>query len=205
MLSLRKPSESEIISYLIAQKGQPFSYSKVGATKSSAPAGYSVDRHRELLGYGMDTFERAKLAVQRWQMFPVQMTELCWPDKAIEPETIVAVLARAPGFWTLNPCRVVYVIDEVAPCGNDEVFRFGFAYGTLPDHLECGEERFCVEWNSGNDRVHYDLLSFSKPQNLVARVGYPLVRKAQARFRRLSAKAMRTAVQSSEAIMAGHI
>jgi hypothetical protein len=29
------------------------------------------------------------------------------------------------GVWTLNTCRIVYVVDEAT--------RFGFAYGTLPD------------------------------------------------------------------------
>jgi len=202
MLSMWKPTESEIISYLIAQRGQPFSYSEVGATKLSIPEGYCVDRHRELLGHGMDTFERAKSALQNWKLFPAEMTELCWPDKPIEPETIVAVLAKAPGFWTLNPCRVVYVIDDIVARGHGEVLRFGFAYGTLPGHLECGEERFCVEWNSANDKVHYDLLAFSKPQNFVSRLGYTLVRDAQARFRRLSGKAMQEAVNSGNSLVA---
>ena len=48
----------------------------------------------------------------------------------------MAVLARSLGLWWLNACRIVCVIDEDRP-----VTGFGFAYGTLPDHAESGEER----------------------------------------------------------------
>jgi uncharacterized protein (UPF0548 family) len=36
--------------------------------------------------------------------------------------------------WWLNACRIVYVVDEEGP-----VKRFGFAYGTLPEHAESGK------------------------------------------------------------------
>ena len=50
---------------------------------------------------------------------------------------MVAILARSIGLWWLNACRIVAVVDEDGP-----VKRFGFAYGTLPDHAGSGEERF---------------------------------------------------------------
>ena len=46
----------------------------------------------------------------------------------------MAVQARTFGFWSLSAARIVYVIEDAAP-----VKRFGFAYGTLPNHVECGE------------------------------------------------------------------
>ena len=36
--------------------------------------------------------------------------------------------------------------------------KFGFAYGTLPDHAATGEERFLIEWNQDDDSVWYDIL-----------------------------------------------
>jgi len=48
----------------------------------------------------------------------------------------------------------VYVIDETVP-----VRRFGFAYGTLPAHVEQGEERFSVELHA-DGAVWYDLRAF---------------------------------------------
>ena len=41
--------------------------------------------------------------------------------------------------------------------------RFGFAYGTLREHAESGEERFTVEWSRDDDRVWYDILAFFAP------------------------------------------
>ena len=35
-------------------------------------------------------------------------------------------MGRAIGFWWLNACRIVYVVDEAGP-----ITQFGFAYGTL--------------------------------------------------------------------------
>ena len=71
--------------------------------------------------------------------------------------------ARHFGFWSLNACRIVYTIDEEGP-----VVRFGFAYGTLPDHAEQGEERFSVEWHHEDGTVWYDILAFSRPNHPLA-------------------------------------
>jgi uncharacterized protein (UPF0548 family) len=101
----------------------------------------------------------------------------------------VAVIARLFGLWWLNACRIVYVVDE-----EGAVQRFGFAYGTLPQHAESGEERFTVEWHEADDAVWYDILAFSRPQQLLARLGYPIARRLQKRFARDSAAAMRRAV-----------
>ena len=69
------------------------------------------------------------------------------------------------------------------------VKRFGFAYGTLRDHAERGEERFMIEWQGSDDSVWYDILAFSQP-NLLAKLGYPLTRRLQKRFARDSLAAM---------------
>jgi uncharacterized protein (UPF0548 family) len=101
----------------------------------------------------------------------------------------VAVVARLFGLWWLNACRIVYVVDEQGP-----VQRFGFAYGTLPGHAESGEERFTVEWREAAGAVWYDIQAFSRPRQVLARLGYPLARRLQRRFARGSAAAMRRAV-----------
>ena len=51
--------------------------------------------------------------------------------------TAVGVRAYHCGSWSLNPARLVYLVEETA-----DVKRFGFGYGTLPGHVERGEERF---------------------------------------------------------------
>jgi uncharacterized protein (UPF0548 family) len=73
--------------------------------------------------------------------------------------------------------------------------HFGFAYGTLPGHVERGEERFLVEWDQGDDAVWYDILAFSRPNHLLTRLGYPVVRRLQKRFGRDSAATVLKAVR----------
>ena len=82
-----------------------------------------------------------------------------------------------------------YTIDEDGP-----VKRFGFAYGTLEDHAESGEVRFLVEWHRESDEVWYDLLAFSRPNQFLARVGYPFSRRLQKKFASESKAAMVKAV-----------
>ena len=97
----------------------------------------------------------------------------------------------APGLWCLNACRIVSVIDEFAATS-----RYGFVYGTLPGHVECGEERFQVEWNRNDDSVWYDILAFSQPNDFLARMGYRIVRKLEKKFARDSAAAMQRAIKT---------
>jgi uncharacterized protein (UPF0548 family) len=113
---------------------------------------------------------------------------LCWGDTPIETGATVAVIVRHLGFWSMNACRIVYVLEE-----NGAVERFGFAYGTLVDHAERGEERFMVEWNRDDDAVWYDLLAASKP-GFCAKLGYPYTRSLQKRFAHDSKTAMKRAV-----------
>jgi uncharacterized protein (UPF0548 family) len=70
------------------------------------------------------------------------------------------------------------------------VRRFGFAYGTLPDHGAIGEEHFMVEWRPADDSVWYDLYAVSRLERPLARLGYPLARAPQRRFVRASKRAM---------------
>jgi len=191
MLSLRKPSPEVIRQFLTAQAKLDFSYSAVGATATTPPAGYVVDHTRIKLGEGEATFTAARHALENWRQFDLGWLEAWSPGTPIKPGEVVAVLARAIGLWWLNACRIVYVVDETGP-----ITKFGFAYGTLPDHAGSGEERFLIEWNRGDDSVWYDILAFSRPQHFLVRLGYPMVRRTQKRFGRESAAAMLRAARN---------
>jgi uncharacterized protein (UPF0548 family) len=104
----------------------------------------------------------------------------------------VAVVIGRLGLWTLNAARIVYVVDE----DDGRVARRGFAYGTLPDHVERGEERFLVEWDRESDRVSYEIRAFSWPNHWITYCGFPVVRRFQAQFRRASIRAMQRAVRA---------
>ena len=107
----------------------------------------------------------------------------------LEKDAIVAVKARACGTWSLSACRVVYVVDEQQP-----LTRSGFAYGTLPDHVERGEERFLIEWDPSDGSVWYDILAFSRPRHPLVRAGFPVARMLQKRFARDSMAVMKSLI-----------
>ena len=191
MFSLTAPSDDAIRRFISRQKDSGFSYPEVGASATTAPHGYNVDRSRVRLGKGEGTWQRAVEATRTWQMFNMPWLRLDRTSAPIQVGTDVAVSVHHFGFYSLNACRIVYVVDE-----EDPVKRFGFAYGTLAEHAESGEERFTVEWDRG-DTIWYDILAFSRPRNLLARLGYPLSRLLQKRFAEDSKAAMLEAVSRS--------
>lgn len=192
MFSLTRPTKAEINAQLEAAASDTFSYPAVGATREpSPPAGFDIDHNRQLLGRGPQAFENAKRAIREWRMFEVPGLQLFHPDTPIEPGHTVGLVAGHLGFYSFNFCRIVYVIDEPG--------RFGFAYGTLRQHAESGEERFTVEYHSDSDEVWYDIYAFSRPGNLLVRLGYPYARYRQKSFAVGSKAAMLKAVRRSSA------
>jgi uncharacterized protein (UPF0548 family) len=190
MLTVRKPSLELMRRYIDAQSKLDYTYTAVGATATESPAGFVVDHTRIELGVGEAVFHNARQALKEWRQFSLGWLE-AWPtDTPLEQGATVAVLARAFGIWWLNVARIVYLIDDI----REEAVRFGFAYGTLPGHVETGEERFLVEWNRASGQVFYDILAFSRPRHLLARTGKWQVRRLQKRFAQHSATAMQRAV-----------
>ena len=193
MLSLRKPSVDALRRFMAAQAKLPYTYEAVGATAETPPVGYVVDRTRRKLGEGEAVFRSAIAALRRWEQFRLGWVEAWSPDTPIQPGEVVAVMGRAIGLWWLNACRIVYIVDEAGP-----ISKFGFAYGTLPGHVESGEERFLIEWNRGDNSVWFDIVAFSLPNHFLTRFGYPVVRRLQKQFGRDSAASMLKAVRLGE-------
>jgi uncharacterized protein (UPF0548 family) len=189
MISLRRPSIGAIRGFLASQSNLGLTYPAVGATATVPPAGYTVDHTRIKLGESEEVFTRAKAALRSREQFRLGWMEAWSPKTTIEPGDPVAISARILGLWWLNACRVVYVIDEEEP-----IIRFGFGYGTLPAHAGIGEERFLVEWTRESGEVWYDILAFSRPHGMLARLGYPYMRWVQKRFGRELAAVMRRAI-----------
>ena len=184
---LHEPSGDEVRRFLSSQKDLPFSYEEVGATREGfAPQGYVTDRYRVRLGEGPGTYEGAKEALRAWKQFDLDWVRLLPQWTPVEVGATVGVLARHLGFWSLNPARIVYLVEEAS----DGVERSGFGYGTLPGHAEKGEERFLVEWDREDNSVRYDVFAFSRPDHLLAWPGFPFARLLQKRFARDSKKAV---------------
>jgi uncharacterized protein (UPF0548 family) len=198
--TFRRPSPSAIRRFLAEQSRLDFAYSAVGATAGTPPAGFDVDHTRIKLGSGERTFLVATSALQKWQQFKLPWLEAGPADTPIRSGEVVAVLAWVGGLWSLNACRIVQVIDEAGRQLSEPIDRFGFSYGTLPGHVEMGEERFLIEWNHSDDGVWYDILAISKPRHWLVRLGYPFARLVQRRFARESARAMQRAVADAASV-----
>jgi len=184
MWTLARPTTARVQAHREAQRSLAYSYPGVGVTRDDgdAPAGYDHDRNREEIGRGELVFLAAREAIRGWQMFPAPLATIEPVGIPIAEGEVAGVVMRVFGFWFLNAARIVYVIDEPR--------RFGFAYGTLPGHVEAGEERFLVEWLP-DDTVVYTIVAFSQPRYWLARLGKPIARRLQRRFVRLSKQRMR--------------
>jgi uncharacterized protein (UPF0548 family) len=199
MFSVRKQSVEKLRRVLSAQVGAEFTYSGVGATAGGGalPARYVVDHTRVELGVGPGVFERGRAALARWEQFRLRWLEVFPTDAPIRAGETVVVVARAFGVWCTNAARIVYTIDDRGDASSGAAAaRFGFAYGTLPDHVESGEERFLVEWDRGTDRVWFEILAFSRPRHFLARLGGRPMRAMQKRFGAEAAAAMQRAGKS---------
>ena len=190
MFRLLRPSNAALARLADEQRELPFTYAAVGATLESSavpiPSGYNVDRTRRRLGSGDAVFAAAKDAIRAWRQFDLGWVGVFRTDVPIAKGEIAIVVAHALGFWSAHAARIVYTVDEPR--------MFGFAYGTLPGHAEQGEERFLVE-QLADGSVWYDIIAFSRPRQLPAKLAFPLVRRLQKRFGQDSAAAMLRAVQ----------
>lgn len=192
MIFLRHPSPEQIDAFLDGQRAEPFSHPHVGATQGQLPSDWTVDHNRIRLGSGPAAFEAACAALRRWEMFRLGWVEIHGTGPPIVPGLTVGMLARVVGIYWLNACRVVYTVQEDGP-----VRRFGFAYGTLTDHVERGEERFLIE-QLEDGSVWYSLLAFSSPRHPLVRLAYPMTRHLQHRFVAQSLRTMKRAVETAE-------
>ncbi|KAF7049917.1 hypothetical protein CFC21_058368 [Triticum aestivum] len=215
-LSLSRPTPEQQKSCLAAAGGFNYDADLHGATHPKSPAalttsedtdraladrGFSVNRSRVLVGSGADAFRHANVVLyvcsnagNRWSL-SVRHLALGWAEA--EPGTPVKAGARfcicyrevVP--WVMFPLQIAYVTDDKYDGGKrgkgGGVFAFGS--GTLQGHLLAGEERFSVEVDA-EERVWYEVVSFSKPAHPLSALCYPYVRLRQRHFARESGKAV---------------
>jgi uncharacterized protein (UPF0548 family) len=186
MFFARRPSREAIDRFVCDSRELPLSYGPVGIVNGETPC-RDLDEAIVTIGRGKTDFDRARAALMAWKQFDIGWVETFPRHAPVEVGTVVAVLIQHLGFWSLNGCRVLYNV------GGDA--RFGFASGTLTNHAESGEELFEVFLDPESDEVRYRIRATSKPQAALARIGQPIVRALQARFRRDTAAAMKRATE----------
>ena len=189
MYLARRPSTAVIDRFLQDSHDARLSYGPIGIVDADPLEG-ACDHVTVPIGHGAADFERACAALMAWQQFDLGWVEVFPRGAPVAAGTVVAVLIRHLGFWSLNGCRVVYAVGSP-----NDVARYGYAYGTLTNHAESGEEAFDVFLDPQTDRVMYRIRAVSWPQTTLAWIGQPIVRALQARFREDSAAAMRRAIR----------
>jgi uncharacterized protein (UPF0548 family) len=183
VFSLRPPSPADLAQVVVTQAACELTYPEHGATGGSLPAGYRHDRCETDLGsFDQAAFDRLGTAVCQWQ---VQLGAglTVYPADPVRPGMTVALRVRIPGAHVLAAVRIVYVTSEPG--------RRGFAYGTLPQHPEQGEEAFHVIRHGS--RILFRVTAFSRPRHPLARIGAPASRLIQQRMTQAYLRAMREA------------
>ncbi len=161
-------------------------YREVGASRDgSLPADYHHVRVRERIGDEED-FERAITGLRTWVAHEGAGLRIYPHDELAPDATVIAVTTLGP-LQMVAPCRIVAVFKDPD--------SFGFAYGTLPGHPESGEESFVVERRDG--ATFFTVSAFSKPVDVLARLGGPLGRVVQRSITRRYVGALRRFVESA--------
>jgi len=188
MFFARRPSADAIDRFLRDSRDLPLSYQPVGILDLETTRG-NVDELTVAIGRGPAEFARARAGLIAWRQFEIGWVETYPRNAPVVAGTVVAVLIRHLGFWSLNGCRVVYEAGSPA-----DGTRFGYAYGTLTNHAEAGEELFEIFIDPATEIVSYRIRARSWPRATLAKLGQPIVRALQARFRAESARAMQSVI-----------
>lgn len=195
MFLLRRPSSDLLARFIERAQRLELSYSPIGLARETNPAGFRVAEAQVVLGHGGAVFDRAVHLIAEWRPFDLGWVSVYPPAAPTSTGTTVAVVARHLGFWSVHACRIVYPLNPgtVIPGAAGTVLPpavAGFAYGTLADHAEVGEEIFAVAIDPATSAVTYSIRAVSREGALLARLGAPVARAFQARFRRDSLAAM---------------
>lgn len=184
LLSFREPDADAIQRALSHDEGSDLTYADVGATvRGEQPSGYRHDRWEIDLGPDEGgRFDRSGEAVLNWAAQRGAGIRVV-PDQPATTDLTFVLVLRLPFGFVLATARVVHVVQS------DECI--GFAYGTLPLHPEEGEEIFCVRRSGG--RVTFEVGAFSRPRDLLARLGGPVTRWLQLRTNKTYLEALRRA------------
>ena len=121
-------------------------------------------------------------AILAWVPFAVGWADIATGGESPRVGLDVVVSARRYGVHFAAPCRVIET-DESAD-------SFGFTYGTLPGHIERGEERFRVTRLPATGEVFYEIHVMAAPGIWFAKPGRLIVERHRRGFRAASAAAM---------------
>ena len=128
-------------------------------------------------------FERIERAIMGYRIYPPSLLQGQLPSVSIQSGDTLALRMMLPlGFGLGFGTRV----QSAGRTEGEGWIRSGFSYTTLKGHPELGEAWFCVEKEAATGLVRIHLHSWSRPGNLLARLGRPIARRMQIRANRLA-------------------
>lgn len=179
-LWVRRPASTQLQALLREQSGLPLSYSTPGMTRGTPPAIYRDDTEVVDLGVGDGAFRSAVATLQQWGVHHRAGLGVTAQGPAAT-DTCAVLLITFGAFYVTAACRVLYTVKDSS--------RWGFAYGTLPHHVEIGEELFLVEQDD-EGRVRFTVRAVSRSGHPLVVVGGPLSRSLQRSATKRYLKAM---------------
>jgi uncharacterized protein (UPF0548 family) len=146
-------------------------YPEVGTSiQGTSPSGFRIHHYEIELLAREDVFTRAVAGLQSWQAHRIPRISIYPRSPAVRLGESLILEIGPRAIAMAAPCRIVHVIEEPN--------RYGFAYGTLPGHPECGEESFVVS-RLTTGRVVFEVSGFSRPGNSIVRLSGPIARTIQ--------------------------
>ncbi len=181
MFLLSRPTTGTLARLVDTERAADLTYAEAGATAGAMPDGYRHDHWDTDLGsFTADRFARLADATGHWQVQRGAGLTI-YPGEPVQAGATFALTFRLAAVYVAAAGRIVYVTEEPE--------RFGFAYGTLPSHPEQGEEAFHVVRRGS--RLVLEITAFSRPRDLLARLGAPVTRAVQLRMTRAYLTALR--------------
>jgi uncharacterized protein (UPF0548 family) len=195
MFRLTRLSQQEKQRFLVAAKQAPLCspnlLSLTDGALGTPPKGFAHDFSRTEIGRGPEVFAAARECFQNWKQFDLGWVQIANDVPSIVPGAPVAVEAHTAFLWSISVNRIVEIVDTAT--------RFGFLYTTTAVHVEEGQERFVVEFDTQSESVHYLIEAVSRPRHILARVAFPFSRAMQHRFARDSHIRMRRCIAEVKA------
>jgi uncharacterized protein (UPF0548 family) len=190
MIRLSRLSSAETDQLLRTIANEPVTYSEVGGTSNATlPPRYHHVRESVVVGRGDDDFRRGQEALREWAAHKQIGADVLPSDAKLNPGVTVLVTVPIGPVVVIAPCRIVSVTDTAD--------AFGFAYGTLPGHAECGEESFTIR-RDRDGQIVFEVVAFSRPSDLLVRLGGPVSRQLQRRATRGYLEGVRRFVAAGE-------
>ena len=111
MFLTRRPAPAAIDRFLRDSQDLPVSYARSVWSGTCPSTVRSTSRSSRSAGAPAD-FERAKAALMAWKQFDIGWVDLFPRQAPVAVGTVVAVVIRHLGFWSMNGCRVLYHVDD---------------------------------------------------------------------------------------------